>query len=279
MQAFPSIHIAPLFEKLNNLLVDLLKGLNLNDWNRQTPAPLWTVKDVAAHLLDTNLRAISVLRDGYFNKPEVDLTINRELVDYLNYQNAVWVDAFKRVSPELLVEMLDISGKQFASVLEGLPPNEKAVFGVAWAGQEFSPNWLHVAREYSEKWHHQQQIRAALGCEDVLYESEFYFPFLQVSMYAIPYQYSLVVATEGESLKVSVLGNGGGDWFFQFIGGQWVFCGTAIQCPTCEVIIEGPWAWRIFMNAASREQALEHTFMKGKISLGLPLLSVRAVMV
>ena len=31
----------------------------------QTIAPAWKVKDVAAHLLDTQLRKLSLVRDGY----------------------------------------------------------------------------------------------------------------------------------------------------------------------------------------------------------------------
>jgi hypothetical protein len=34
---------------------------------------------------------------------------------------------------------------------------------VAWAGEAESKNWFHVARDYSEKWHHQQQIREAVS--------------------------------------------------------------------------------------------------------------------
>ena len=34
---------------------------------------------------------------------------------------------------------------------------------VIWAGSDPAPMWLRVAREYTERWHHQQQIREALG--------------------------------------------------------------------------------------------------------------------
>ncbi len=32
---------------------------------------------------------------------------------------------------------------------------------VSWAGPEPAPVWLDVAREFTERWHHQQHIRAA----------------------------------------------------------------------------------------------------------------------
>ena len=34
---------------------------------------------------------------------------------------------------------------------------------IDWAGPEPAPIWLHVAREYTERWVHQQHIRDAVG--------------------------------------------------------------------------------------------------------------------
>ena len=41
-----------LFKPLDSKLIELLRSLSPEDWNRPTLAPLWTVKDIAAHLLD-----------------------------------------------------------------------------------------------------------------------------------------------------------------------------------------------------------------------------------
>ena len=48
---------AHLFPTLDAHLIDLLRSLAPDDWERQTIAPMWKVKDVAAHLLDTKLRS------------------------------------------------------------------------------------------------------------------------------------------------------------------------------------------------------------------------------
>jgi uncharacterized damage-inducible protein DinB len=48
-----------LFESLDNKLIELLRSLSDEDWNKPTIAPLWTVKDIAAHLLGP--------RYGYFH--------------------------------------------------------------------------------------------------------------------------------------------------------------------------------------------------------------------
>lgn len=49
----PPIFTAHLFPKLEGMLIELLRSLAPDDWERQTVSPRWKVKDVAAHLLDT----------------------------------------------------------------------------------------------------------------------------------------------------------------------------------------------------------------------------------
>ncbi len=279
MFEFQPVHTAHLFPGLHILLIDLLSSLSPADWKKNTLAPKWTVKDIAAHLLDTNMRAISTQRDAYLEKPSVEMDSYRDLVSFLNQLNADWVQAFKRVSPLLLIELLQITGKEFNEAMALLPPNEPAVFGVAWAGQEQSPNWFHIAREYSEKWHHQQQIRAAVGLESPLYVKELYQPFLQASMYALPFQYKNVEAEEGQCLKITVEGDGGGDWFLKKENNSWHLAAEANEDISCEIIVEEAWAWRIFMNATSPEEARLHVIIAGKKELALPFFEVRAVMV
>ena len=57
------IDAVDLLPKLDKLLLRLLEGLSPADWGKQTVAPEWKVKDVAVHLLDGNLRTLSMLRD------------------------------------------------------------------------------------------------------------------------------------------------------------------------------------------------------------------------
>ena len=279
MQDLTPVYTAHLFSGLDALLIEMLRGLSIDDWGKPTPATKWTVKDVAAHLFDGNLRALSFTRDGYFGHPSPSFNTYAELVAFLNQLNADFILAFKRVSPTVLVDLLASSGKAFSEVMQTLPPDEPAVFSVAWAGQTQSPNWFHIGREYTEKWHHQQQIRAAVGLETTLYAKEFYHPYLQVSMYALPYQYRDVQAEEGDLIKITVEGEGGGDWFLRHNNQEWNLVGDTACKPTCTITIEESWAWRIFMNAATFEEAKQHTNITGKAELGLPLFKVRAVMV
>ena len=55
-----TILTAPLFPKLDGMLLELLRSLTAEEWEKQTVSPKWKVKDVAAHLLDTALRGVSI---------------------------------------------------------------------------------------------------------------------------------------------------------------------------------------------------------------------------
>lgn len=96
-----------LFETLDKLLIELLNDLNPEDWKKSTVASLWTVKDVASHLLDGNLRALSLARDGFMGDPPQAVNSYEELLSYLNKLNADWVQACKRISPAILIQLLE----------------------------------------------------------------------------------------------------------------------------------------------------------------------------
>src|SRR5688572_11600298 len=127
----PPIDVVSLIHVLDAKLIELLKSLTPDEWQKQTVARLWVVKDVAAHLLDGNIRTLSMLHDGYFGeKPEIKSY--QDLVDFLNRLNADWVKAMKRVSPEMLIFLHEITGPLYCHYLESLDPFEKSVFAVDW---------------------------------------------------------------------------------------------------------------------------------------------------
>ncbi|HEY0899336.1 MAG TPA: maleylpyruvate isomerase N-terminal domain-containing protein, partial [Sphingobacteriaceae bacterium] len=84
------IEVLHLFPRLNERLMELLRGLNQEQWQKPTVCKRWTVKDIAAHLLDTSLRRLSSGRDGY-KAPFPQVHSYGELVQHLNSLNAIWV--------------------------------------------------------------------------------------------------------------------------------------------------------------------------------------------
>src|SRR5687768_6532762 len=95
------IDVVDLLPILDKKLIDLLKDLTPADWYKQTIAKRWKVKDLTAHLLDGNIRGLSMLRDNYYGE-QADVKTQQDLIDFLNRLNADWVTAMKRVSPDML---------------------------------------------------------------------------------------------------------------------------------------------------------------------------------
>jgi hypothetical protein len=59
------IDVLSIFPALNKEMINLLKSLKPSDWDKKTVYPDWTIRDIAIHLLDTNLRRLSIGRDGH----------------------------------------------------------------------------------------------------------------------------------------------------------------------------------------------------------------------
>src|SRR4051812_49806271 len=98
---------AHLFPTLDAHLGELLRSLSDDEWEMQTIAPKWNVKDVAAHLLDTQLRKLSLGRDGYRPSSSPVITSDRDLVAFIDRLNAEGVAVYRRLSPPVVIALLD----------------------------------------------------------------------------------------------------------------------------------------------------------------------------
>lgn len=273
------IHTVDLFPKLDALLVSFLKDLSPKDWKKQTIAPLWTIKDVAAHILDGTIRNLSMGRDRFFGEKPDEIKDYQDLIQYLNRLNSDWIQAMKRMSPTLMIEFLESTSKQYSDYLKTLHPNDPALFSVAWAGEEASQNWFHIAREYTERWHHQQQIRLAMGEYKTLLAPELYHPHLDTSLRALPHYYKGVSAEEGTHVRVEIAVEKEiiGIWDLIYHAGQWILAEEVFQKPHCRVQLAGEIAWRIFSKGISAEEAKKHAQLEGEAKLGEKIFELIAV--
>ena len=278
MKPVGPIFTVELFPVLDEKLISVLSSISQEDWFKQTIAPEWKVKDVAAHLLDGNIRSLSMLQDDYSGEQPGDINSDKELIEFLNTLNADWVRAMKRVSPAMIIELLEITGKKYSTMLQSLDPFENALLPVAWAGETQSPNWFHIAREYTEKWHHQQQIRLAVGQAGPLYAKELYHPHLDTSMRAIPFHYRTMKGNIGELIRIIITGEGGGEWHLYNDGLNWVLMSDISVPSICEIIIDGPVAWRLFTKGISRAEAEKYVTISGRADLGEKIFDMLAIM-
>ncbi len=253
----------------------MLRSLTAEEWQLPTIAKQWNVKDVAAHLLDTSIRTIAA-RDGHSHPPTVPIHSYDDLITYLNNLNADWVSAMKRVSPQVLTDWIASATGAFIDTLKNKEPFATAAFSVAWAGEDTSLNWFHVAREYTERWHHQQQIRDAVNKPGIL-TKELYYPVMDTFMMALPHTYSYTNTKENTVLQVSISGDAGGDWFL-VKKDQWQLQKQNGLPVTTQVIIDENIAWKLFTKSWRKQDVINSIMIKGDEAVAEPVLGMIAVM-
>jgi uncharacterized protein (TIGR03083 family) len=267
-----------LFPALHTELLTLLRQLAPADWHRPTVAVPWSVKDMVAHLLDTDMRRLSSQRDDFTPlATEPPPATYRDLVHMLNQLNAEWVRATRRLSPELLIALLELIGPQVHHLFTTLDPLAPAPTSVAWAGETASLNWFDLAREYTEKWHHQQHIREAVGVP-LLTTRRWLYPALDTFVRGLPYTYRDIAAVEGTQLVIAIRGEAGGTWTLSKASQRWQLYQGAVEQPDSRVQLDQDSAWRLFTNGLSPAEARAHLVIEGDETLGVQLLSLLAIM-
>lgn len=279
----PRIIPRELFTEVDASLLAVLSALRPEDWHRPTVCSEWNVKDIASHLLDGSLRRLSLQRDNYrpARAPTDKLDSHASLVRYLNKLNADWTDATDRLSPRVLIEFLGVVLPQSADLLASLNPHETAIFPVGWAGESTSLNWMDVAREFTERWHHQEQIVEAVGVPSRILSRRLYYPVLETFLRALPYTLCRVGRPEGTTLRVTVTGEAGGDWYVVRVRDEWALTDRWSTPPTATAIISERSAWLMFTKKWDRQTKLARFLdfrVEGDEDLGLGLLDMVSVM-
>jgi uncharacterized protein (TIGR03083 family) len=274
-EPLPPIFTAHLFPKLEGMLIELLRSLTPQDWEKQTLAPKWKVKDVAAHLLDTQLRKLAASRDRH-TQENPKITSNADLVALINSLNAEGVRKYRQLSIGELIARMESASKESAEYHQLLDPFARAMFSVSWAGEEVSANWFDTAREFTERWHHQQQIRLAVEKPGIM-TREFYFPVLDCFMRALPHAYSAVPAKSGTLAQFNIAGECGGSWYLLRDIETWKLVSSAAREKLSETTIPQEIAWRIFTKGIARDAARAQIQVKGNSEIGLHILEMVSI--
>lgn len=278
MEPVSPIYTAECFPPLHQELLSLLRGLSDEDWRRPTMAGRWEVRDVVAHMLDVDLRKLSVNRDGHLPAPPEPIGSYEELVAFLNALNAEWVRAARRLSPRVLTELLELTGPRVSDLVAALPPHEPATFPVSWAGESESENWFDIGRDYTERWHHQMQLRAAVGAP-LLLARRWMYPLLDVSLRALPHAYRDVRAGDGTAITVRIADESASAWSLRRESGSWrLYRGEATD-PAARITLDPDVAWRVLYNSLGSAEAEQRALIDGDASLANPFFAIRSVMV
>jgi uncharacterized protein (TIGR03083 family) len=249
--------------------------LSSSEWDTQTVAPRWKVRDVAAHLLDTVLRKLSFVRDSW-SVETVNIRSPEDVVKLVNRLNEEGVAVYRRLSPPVLIDMMKLACEQSASFHESLDPFAPAAFGVSWAGEARSLNWFDTARELTERWHHQQQIRVATDRPGIM-TPELYHPVLDCFLRGLPHLYRDIEAPSGTVVLVEIAGDCGGQWLLARESRGWELVKESTAEPAAQVTIPQEIAWRIFTKGIDRDSAGAQIKVHGDPHLGHLVLELTAV--
>jgi hypothetical protein len=171
---------------------------------------------------------------------------------------------------------MKVACEQYAHFHESLDPFVPAAFAVSWAGEASSLNWFDTARELTERWHHQEQIRLAVNRPGIM-TRDLYHPVLDCFMRGLPYIYRDVDAPERTTLLLEISGECGGRWFLCRGSTKWDFLKRPVGDAACRVTIPQALAWRIFTKGMDRDSAQVQIEIEGNRELGEKVLHLTAI--
>jgi uncharacterized protein (TIGR03083 family) len=268
------------FRPLSHEFIELLHSLDREQFERPTVAGAWCVRDVLAHLIDSALRRVSFHRDGHTPPPPPGpLTGEGEFVRFINGLNAEWVSTMRRASPAVLVDLFTLASTRLADFIERLPLDAPPLFPVSWAGDDGNQGWLDIGREFTEQWHHQQQIRDAVGATPAS-DPAWLHAVLVVALRGLPHAYRHTPAVTGTTLALEIDGEAGGVWTLRRDADRWtLWAGVPDAGASSRIVMADDTAWRLLFNALPAERTGGLIQAQGDATLLAALLAARSVIV
>lgn len=267
-----------LFQELNASFLEDLQRIPPGQWDNRTCYPSWRVRDIMAHLIQTALGRLSRQRDHYPNglsPPEMEFTLLSELI---KGSNEAWVDCMKGISPELLFTLFRITEQQLSDFMKTQELGGDPFFPVSWADRRIQQNWMDIGREYTERWHHQQQIREALNLP-LRNEKRFLKPVIDLTVLSLPRWYEDLDTETGSCLEIVINGSSGGIWYLLKRDRIWVLKRSGPEEIQGRVEMTEDLFWRFMMRCCSPGEAEKEMTFSGSPALCNNFLRARSVMI
>ncbi|MCG5215310.1 maleylpyruvate isomerase family mycothiol-dependent enzyme [Streptosporangium sp. KLBMP 9127] len=269
----PLIDTRPLYPLDRAYLLDLLGALGPDEWRRPT-VPGWDVHDLAAHILHDHMRRLSADRDGY--RPS-QVPTGEPLPELLNRANEEFVAIARGLSPRLLIDLLAHLGPQVDAMWAARDLTAIGTLDVSWAAPDVpAPVWLDVARDYTEFWVHQQQIRAAVGRPGAT-EPELAGPVLDTFARALPHTLRDHAAPTGTTLRLHVPGPAGGQWTVSRLPDGWTLAEDASVEADADLELDPDTLWRLASRGITPEAAERSASIRGDWSLACAALGILSI--
>ncbi|MBV8160229.1 MAG: maleylpyruvate isomerase family mycothiol-dependent enzyme [Acidimicrobiia bacterium] len=261
----------PLYPAERAALVDLLGELRPDEWAAPTECPAWSVKGIALHVLGDDLSLLSRQRDeeapGVSIEPGASFD---ELFTKLGRFNERWVEAASYMSSAVVLELLRLAGEWTCAYYAGVDDDGTGE-AVPWIGPDPAPHWLLAAREYWERWVHQQQIRRAVG-RPGLRDVRFVVPAVAVAARGCPQGLAAFPAPDGTAVTLMIAGAGHA-WTVASDGQTWTLYDGIAEDPTVTLALDTEAAASLFSRAFARAEVTERLRPEGDADLGAALVA------
>jgi hypothetical protein len=183
-----------------------------------------------------------------------------------------------RCSSRVLTDLFEQASADLADWVEELPLDAPALFGVSWAGEQTSEGWFDIGREFTELWHHQEQIRMAVGAASVP-DPRYLRAVIAIAVRGLPHTFRDVHAVARQTVRLEVSGQAGGTWTLSRETAGWKILEGDAPNPTTLLRLSDDAAWRLLFNALSEHDAVKVVHAEGEPTLAAPLLKARSVIV
>jgi hypothetical protein len=259
------IDVAAAMRQVNAALGELLAGFSDEDWQRPTIHAARSVKDLTAHLLHGSLRRVTGMRDHY-HRAVGPFTNAAELTAFIQRDNRDFMQGMAGISPAILRELLERYDREATELLERGDPDAPGL-GVVWAGEWSSPRWFDLAREYTEKWHHQQQLRDAVGAP-ALDQPALLAPVYETFARGLPHAYAGFAAAEGTRIAVAIDAPADVGWTLRRSEGAWQLWSGLDPSAAVTLRFPAALAWRLWTRGRGASEVRGAIRVDGRLEGG-----------
>ena len=149
---------------------------------------------------------------------------------------------------------------------------------MSWAGEDESEGWFDIGRDFTELWHHQAQVRDAVGAP-ALGEPQWLHGVLLIALRGLPHAYRDVPAAAGQRLTIEITGDAGGVWTLRRDEARFRLWAGEEEGEAARVTLTDDTAWRLLFNALPPDRGGALVARSGDAALSAPLLRARSVIV
>jgi hypothetical protein len=133
---------------------------------------------------------------------------------------------------------------------------------VDWVAPGPAPVWLDVAREYTERWIHQAQLRDATN-RPPLDDRWALYPVFDTFMLALPNTLREIDAPDGANVHLTVRGDAGCTWIVRKTADGWEFGSDRGVEPFAALSIDQDDAWRLYTKGIAKSAVLPRIEQRG----------------